>query len=155
MANSEQMTEWVRTIERTSRLLHRYHMRRVFADTAWENAVALTPPQVRMVMAVHEQGPVTIKQLTRILHVKAPAASMMVDRLVDMGVLTREDNPADRREVLVRISHRDQSMIEEVERRHFQVTSELCEALGVETTGIWADVCRRVQELLLNREDEE
>jgi predicted transcriptional regulator len=38
----------------------------------------------------------TVKQLTQALYVKAPAVSMMVNRLVELGILTRQENPADR-----------------------------------------------------------
>jgi len=90
----------------------------------------------------------TIKQLTQALCVKAPAASTMVDRLVEMGIITREENPADRREVQVRVSPKQESLIQEIERRHLQITMDLFDKIGLEYARMWGALCRRIQEIL-------
>jgi len=45
----------------------------------------LTSPQMTALMTVRERGQVTIKELAEGLGVSAPSASVMVDRLVEMG----------------------------------------------------------------------
>jgi DNA-binding MarR family transcriptional regulator len=148
MADDAEQWELARVINRTEHLLHHQHMKRLFVEVDPDSMPVLTPQQVHMLMTVREHGQMTIKQLTHALHVKAPAVSTMVERLVEMGILTRKDNPADRREVLVRVSPRDESQIQEMERRHLQLTVELFDKIGMKYARAWADLCRRIQEVL-------
>lgn len=137
-----------RVIHRGEHLLHNQHMRRVCSEVNLDAVQALTPPQIQMVITIREAGCITIKQLAQKLYVKAPAASTMVDRLVELGILTREENPHDRREVLVRVSPKEETLIEECERRHLQLTIDLIDKIGAEHARMWGEVCKRIQEVL-------
>ena len=153
MANDVEKWELARIINRTEHLLHHQHMKRVFASLDPEPMPMLTPQQVHMIMTVREHGQMTIKQLTQALHVKAPAVSMMVERLVEQGILTREENPTDRREVLVRVSPKEESKIQEMERRHLQLTVDLFDKIGLEYARKWGEVCGRIQEVLAGEQE--
>lgn len=98
MSENSEKLELAHLITVTEGLLKRIRMRQICWDTGPGNAPALTPRQCQMVMLVHEQGSMTVRQLTQALYVNAPAVSTMVERLVEMGILTREENPKDRRE---------------------------------------------------------
>jgi DNA-binding MarR family transcriptional regulator len=148
MPDMDEKWELARTINAAQHLLHRDHLRRVFEGVNPESIPALTPPQCHMVMTIRERGNMTIKQLTQALCVKAPAASTMVERLVEMGLLIREENPADRREVLVRISPEEESLITEIEQWHLQLTLDLFEKIGPECAQMWGVVCKRIHEVL-------
>lgn len=140
--------ELARLVNTTEVLLHRYALKQVFAGRSSDAFPPLTPPQVHMVMVIREHGSMTLKQLSKALCVKAPAASAMVDRLVEMGVLTRQENAADRREVSIRLSPRDESQFQEHERRHLQLAADLLDELGDEYARMWGRLCERLQEIL-------
>jgi DNA-binding MarR family transcriptional regulator len=127
-------------------------MRRLFAEMDPDSFPMLTPPQVHMIMTVRQHGQVTLKQLAKALHVKAPAASTMVERLVELGILTREENPTDRREVLIRVSHRDESQFQVIERRQLQFAMDMFDKIGIEYARVWADLCKCIQEALAEEE---
>jgi DNA-binding MarR family transcriptional regulator len=112
--------ELSRVINATGLVLRRYFYRRLFVGGEDESLPALTPPQVEMIVAIHAQGSMSVKQLAQVLCVKAPSASTRVERLVEMGLLTREENPADRREVLVKISPKESALIHTLEKRKLQ-----------------------------------
>ncbi|MGH2371464.1 MAG: MarR family winged helix-turn-helix transcriptional regulator, partial [Chloroflexota bacterium] len=64
----------------------------------------LTTAQLKLLMwlvGVREQP---MSQLARVLGIGLPAATNLVDKLVDAGLVTREHSPVDRRVVLVRPS---------------------------------------------------
>jgi DNA-binding MarR family transcriptional regulator len=128
-------------------------MRRFFAEVKPDSLPALSPPQVHMIMTIRQHKQVTIKQLAGALHVKAPAVSTMVERLVEQGILTREENPADRREVLVRVSPRDESQLQAMERRHLQFAMDLFDKIGIKDARAWANVCTRIQEVLAEEQN--
>lgn len=145
---NEETLEQARLVHATQALLHRHHLRRVCLVEGGDTFPVLTPPQINMIMTLRDHGQMTLKQLTQALHVKAPAASAMVERLVEMGILTRVENQADRREVLVAISPKEESKLQEMERRHLQLTVDLFEQLGPEYVSMWVRLCERLREVL-------
>lgn len=150
--SQEEKMKLARLVLANARLLHRYNLRHIFCEEDSESCPALTPQQCQMVMAVHENGSMTMRQLTQALYVKAPAVSSMVDRLVDLGILTREENPKDRREVIVKVSVKSQSKMLEIEQRHLQATFNLFDKIGMEQARIWGTLCERIQEALEEEE---
>ncbi len=140
--------ELAKAINASGMLLRRYFYLSMFPAEEDDFLPALTPPQVEMIIAIHSQGSTTVKQLAQLLCVKAPSVSTRVERLVEMGILTREENPADRREVLVRISPKESVLIEELQKRKLQAGLELVERIGPEHAQKWHDVCVRIGQVL-------
>jgi DNA-binding MarR family transcriptional regulator len=64
-------------------------------------AHGLTMAQTKVVLQVATYGQMTIGEIACRLNVSMPAASEIVDRLVDAGHLVRASDPADRRRVLI------------------------------------------------------
>ena len=64
-------------------------------------AHGLTPAQVKMLLQLGTRGQMTVGDLADGLACSMPAASELVDRLVDGGRLVRATDPADRRRVLI------------------------------------------------------
>lgn len=148
MANDAERLELARVFNRTLHLLHHHHMRRVLQGAESDSMPAITAPQVHMLMTVREHGQMTIKQLTQALRVKAPAVSAMVDRLEEVGLLVREVNPADRREVFVRVSPDAEARMVAMEQRCLQLTVEMFERIGLENVRMWGELCKRIQDAL-------
>jgi len=66
--------------------------------------VGLTMSQAKLLYLVQAQPNVRSSALASGLAVSLSTVSGVVDRLVDLGMLTRHDDPADRRQVVIRIT---------------------------------------------------
>jgi DNA-binding MarR family transcriptional regulator len=64
-------------------------------------AHGLTPAQVKVLLQLGRRQQMTVGEIATALDCSMPAASELVDRLVDAGHLVRASDPADRRRVLV------------------------------------------------------
>src|SRR5918997_6003993 len=65
------------------------------------NAFGLTPAQVKVLLQLGSRQEMTVGEIAAALSCSMPAASELVDRLVDAGHLLRASDPADRRRVLI------------------------------------------------------
>jgi len=80
------------------------------------NAFGLTPAQVKVLLQIGRHQQMTVGEIAASLSCSMPAASELVDRLVDAGHLVRSSDPADRRRVLVAATPASQ-----------QISADLCE----------------------------
>jgi DNA-binding MarR family transcriptional regulator len=77
-------------------------MRRLLADHAPEfTEVGVTMAQAKVLYVVMAAGELHMSELAQRLGVGPSAASEQADRLVDLGLLRRHDDPGDRRQVIV------------------------------------------------------
>lgn len=107
----------------------------------------LTMTQVGTLMAVRDSGAASIKEIAEATRVSPPSASTMVDKLVEMGVLSREQSKADRREVLVRVTPEAERISEALEKGMLGSLEEILEAIGPKMAEQWCEVYGRIQEL--------
>ena len=70
------------------------------------DAEGLTLGQIKLTMFLLHQGRRTVGEVADGLGVSMPAASELVDRLVEAGMVERAADPADRRKVLVGLTTR-------------------------------------------------
>ena len=61
----------------------------------------ITMAQLYTIMSIYNKGEVSITELSALTNVSPPSASVMVDRLVDKGILERKHSQRDRRKVMV------------------------------------------------------
>jgi DNA-binding MarR family transcriptional regulator len=88
-------------LERVVRVFDRL-MGRLMATHAPElNAVELTMSQTKALYLVIASGPMRMSELAGRLGVTSSTATGQVDRLVELGLLDRHEDPADRRQVVV------------------------------------------------------
>lgn len=73
--------------------------------------------QMKVIACLHHNGRLPVKDVAAALGVTMPTASELIDKLVDDGLLRREVNPADRRQVLVALT----PAAEEVGRRFHEL----------------------------------
>jgi DNA-binding MarR family transcriptional regulator len=64
----------------------------------------LTMGQLRTLMALAADGPMTVSALAEALSVSKPTASILIDRLVQAGDADRTEDPLDRRRTLVALT---------------------------------------------------
>ncbi|HEX4212833.1 MAG TPA: MarR family transcriptional regulator [Candidatus Dormibacteraeota bacterium] len=67
--------------------------------------------QVKGVMVLGRRGELPVGGLARELAVGLPAASAVVDRLVEHGLVRRQEDPSDRRRTLVRLSPQGEELL--------------------------------------------
>ncbi len=113
----------------------------------------LTMAQMHALMAIHGCGQVSIKELAESLHVSAPSASTMVDRLVEAGMVSREQSQADRRGVVIQLSQQGKEGIQELEQTVLQFLAEIMEKIGPEYTAQWCQVYERIREVVAESDE--
>src|SRR5215218_1088170 len=86
------------------------------------NAHGLTPAQVKVLLQLGTRRQMTVGEIASALDCSMPAASELVDRLVDAGHLLRASDPGDRRRVLIAATPASQRISDHLcEQRKAQV----------------------------------
>ena len=65
---------------------------------------SVTLPQFRTLVVLESHGVTNLNRLARALDVNASSAVRMIDRLLAAGLVTREENPENRRQVLLGVT---------------------------------------------------
>lgn len=116
----------------------RYVIRRFLAASErMAQQTGLTPQQHQLLLAIQgrpSHAAPTIGYLAERLLIKHHSAVGLIDRLADEGLVIRETDPADRRQVLVRLTERGLTMLGRLSSAHRQeirsLAPRLIEALG-------------------------
>ena len=108
----------------------------------------VTVSQLKMVRAVYEltsasENGVPLKVLARQLGTTAAAASEMVDVLVRKKILERKQDPADRRQVQIRLIPELHAHFVQVEERFTLCTGEFLQTLTAEEQQCYLDCTAR------------
>lgn len=82
---------------------------------AWES-MGLTFPQLRILFRVRDEPGVDVRRLAKRMGISPSAVSQQVDRLVGRGLLHRNDNPEDRRRVVLELTEHGVETTAEVSR---------------------------------------
>lgn len=70
------------------------------AEPAWSQ-LELTLSQLKAMLVLDTRGPMTISQVGAILMISRPSASILIDQLVQLGMVDRTTDQADRRRAIV------------------------------------------------------
>ncbi|MHB1005297.1 MAG: MarR family winged helix-turn-helix transcriptional regulator [Chloroflexota bacterium] len=71
----------------------------------------LTVGQIRGLFALASHGPMTIGQVAETLRIRLPWASTLVDRLVEVRLVQRGEDPADRRRTLAWLTPSGEALV--------------------------------------------
>ena len=77
----------------------------------------LSPTQLTALGALLRQGPLTVGALARHENVQPPSMTRTVNHLEELGMLVRESDPDDGRQVLVRLSEAGTDLLEAERKR--------------------------------------
>jgi DNA-binding MarR family transcriptional regulator len=108
----------------------------------------VTMAQLHTIMSIYNRGEVSMSELSALTNVSPPSASVMVDRLVEKGILLREHSSRDRRKVMVKISPKAIKGIKQIEDGILQAFTGLVEDIGHETAQKWCEVIEKVKAVL-------
>ena len=151
-------TDTAQTLEQ-ARLLHatiRKLQRRVgsrMMSAANLPDLDLTMAQLNVMMVVYAHQPVTVKLLSEELGVSPASASAMVDRLVEMGALRREQCKVDRRQVEITIPAEVATSMAACEEHMLGFIAEMLHRVGPELAQQWCAVYERVSQILEEEPD--
>ena len=118
---------------------------RDLSKTLGENISLNQLHMIRLVYRLRETG---VKELAEMLQVSAPSASAMVDRLVEQGLLSREQSPHDRRQVIIRLTPLAEKGIEKIENNIQKELEKLAEKIGPVTTAEWFRVMQKIHSVI-------
>lgn len=114
--------------EHTADQLRRiWRLLRATAQEDW-TSLSLTRAQLRILVLLHQEGPTSVGQLAGAIGVTLPSITATVDRLVQHGLVRREDDPSDRRRVINGLTSEGTALIE---RLHVGKRARLVGALGM------------------------
>ena len=108
----------------------------------------LSPPQLHTIHVIHTHGQVALSQLASELNVSPPSASTMVDRLVEKGILIREQDVDDRRRVIISVSQGVAEEFQELQNSILSSFTKIVEKIGPKTATQWCNVLKKIQTVL-------
>ena len=76
----------------------------------------VTLPQLRVLVVLASCGPLNLAAVAQGLGVHSSNATRACDKLVEAGLLTRTDDPADRRNLILRLTPAGEELVESVTR---------------------------------------
>lgn len=108
----------------------------------------LTVNQLQLVLIVKAHEKVSMTELSILLNVSLPSASVMVDRLVEKGLLVRSHSTTDRRKVEITVSENAVAEIKHVEDKLLESFVDLVEKIGLNTAREWLRVLQKIKPVL-------
>jgi DNA-binding MarR family transcriptional regulator len=89
----------------------------------------VTPPQLRVLVMIASQGPLNLGAVARVLGVHASNATRACDRLVAAGLLDRQDDPADRRNLYLQLTAQGRALVDGVMDRRRRAIAEVLDRM--------------------------
>ncbi|PJN35599.1 MarR family transcriptional regulator [Streptomyces sp. CB02959] len=97
-----------------------------------ETEPTLTLPQLRTLVVLHGEGPVKLAALAAGLDVNPSTAMRMVDKLEARGLVDRQLNPGNRREVILALKPHGRRLVEKVLAHRHQEIQAIVASLPTE-----------------------
>ena len=92
--------------------------RRQFFEGDWKNCSRIIPrAQFNHLMLVRFSMPCNLGAIMAITGLTSAGASLFVDKLVNAGVLKREEDPNDRRNIVISVTEEGQQFLKEIDDR--------------------------------------
>jgi DNA-binding MarR family transcriptional regulator len=95
-------------------------------------SVELTMPQIKVLLLVVTSGHVTTSWIAKRLGVSLPSATRFIDRLVEQGVVTREEDPHDRRYTNIAPTEEGRRTVESLNTYRREYLGTALSALGID-----------------------
>ena len=92
----------------------------------------ITVPQVKTLFFVSNRRETNSTRLAAALGVTPPNVTGIVDRLVEQGLMVRQESPEDRRALLLRVTEKGESVLSGLRERRTGVMREILESLDAE-----------------------
>lgn len=100
--------------------------------TEYIKNMGLSMPQFSILMQLHYRGVYSVSEISDHFGISVPAASQLVEKLVQAGYLERAEDPNDRRARLLPLSSKGKKLIEQGLKRRYRWVEPLTEKLTAE-----------------------
>ncbi len=95
-------------------------------------AAGLTMPQMNVLLHLYYKGPAEVMAFAEPMNLSPAGASQRVDRMVQQGLVRREESPADRRVRLVQLTDPGRRVVDESILARGQWMAKLMDAMNAE-----------------------
>lgn len=116
--------------------------------SVWEESVAdqvgLTPRQCHVVSELGEAGRIRMKPLSERLGITTGTLTVMADRLANLGLVRRADDPTDRRAFHLELTEGGREVHEQHGRHHRRLAGELLSSLAAEEAELFLPLLERM-----------
>ena len=119
-------------IRNVLRLQDEIIQRRAVWDSGPWLELNMSTPQLKALLLISEEEAIRMRELARKLGGSFSNATVLVDRLVDRGLVERRMDPEDRRVVLVRATGEGQALIEQLVTSWRAISEPVLEAMDPE-----------------------
>ncbi len=126
----------------------RHHVFTIFSRVERDcrcSSTDLTLAQMHLLMAVKGNKDITLTDLSGMLGVSPPSVSVMVERLVERGMLVRKRSTTDRRKIALCLTDEEAGHLQLVEEQVLASFIEIIEKVGPETARKWHEVLEQVE----------
>jgi DNA-binding MarR family transcriptional regulator len=103
-------------------------LRRQVPD-AWME-LSLTLAQLKSLFFISSEGNTNVRKLAAALSVTSANVTGIVDRLVKQGLVTRRENPEDRRMLLLQVTDKGRALIIDLRERQISRLSEILDYMS-------------------------
>lgn len=102
--------------------------------------IDITMPQLKTILLLFLNGPTRMSDLASDLGVTLATATGLVDRMVERGIVVRQDDPNDRRVVLCSLSNSGHMMVSRLWESSKNRSRELLEFLDTKQLNLFEEV---------------
>ena len=95
-------------------------------------ATGLSMPQFGILMQLHYRGDCAVGDISERFDITNAAASQLVDKLVQSGLIQREEDPKDRRAKLLNLTDKGKELIQKGIEERYRWVDQLAEKLTAE-----------------------
>src|SRR5687768_11751 len=95
-------------------------------------STGLSMPQFSILMQLHHKGVCGVSDISERFDITNAAASQLVDKLVQSGLIQREEDPQDRRAKLLDLTDKGQDLIQQGIEERYRWVDQLAERLTAE-----------------------
>jgi MarR family transcriptional regulator, organic hydroperoxide resistance regulator len=125
MEKTELIKEIIGLHRRVNRILRDYDV------DVWMD-LSLTVPQLKCLFFISNQGKTNFRKLAERLKVSPSNITGIIDRLVEQGLVTRAENPEDRRILLLQTTPKGETMIAELREKRSSYLAQILTDLKME-----------------------
>ena len=126
MVSTPQLIETIRNFIDIS-MHHSFHERAHLAKL-----IGLSMPQFGILMQLHYRGTCGISQLSERFDITNAATSQLVEKLVQSGLIQREEDPHDRRAKLLNLTDKGKEVIQQGTEKRYRWAEDLARKLSAQ-----------------------
>lgn len=126
---------------------------RIFEKLLQENGIKISGAQGRILFVLWKQDHLTISEISQMTSLAKNTVSIVVSGMVNKGILQRNGNPENRRQVIVALTDYAKSIQEKYETVSQQMNQLFYKGFTAEEQSLFESYLARILETLLHEEN--